>query len=73
MLRVVKALLCCATKPGDTVMDPFAGSGSTLLAAEELGCKFLGVDISENYRNIWASRAAAQRTRTTAHEPEACL
>lgn len=63
-MHVVGALLRCANVPGDIVLDPFAGSGSTLLAAEALGCNFLGSDISDKYRSVWAARAEAQRART---------
>lgn len=33
-------------KPGDTVLDPFAGSGTTLVEANELGINAIGIDIS---------------------------
>lgn len=34
-------------RPGDTVLDPFAGSGTTLVQALELGINSIGIDISE--------------------------
>ena len=37
------------TDEGDTVLDPFAGSGSTLAATHELGRNGIGIDISEEY------------------------
>jgi DNA modification methylase len=39
------------TKPGDIVLDPFAGSGTTLLAALKLKRRAIGIDISKNYLN----------------------
>ena len=33
------------SKPGDTVLDPFAGSGSSLLAAKKLGRNYVGVEV----------------------------
>lgn len=41
--------------PGDTVLDPFCGSGTTLVQANELGLNAIGVDISEF--NTWISNA----------------
>ena len=37
------------TQPGDVVLDPFAGSGSTLAAARDLGRRAVGVDVSAAY------------------------
>ena len=34
-------------KPGDTILDPFAGSGTTIVQANELGMNAIGVDISQ--------------------------
>lgn len=37
------------TEPGDTVLDPFMGSGTTALAARGLGRRYEGVELSEDY------------------------
>ena len=37
------------TDPGDVVLDPFAGSGTTLAAAKELGRNSVGIDICEEF------------------------
>ena len=34
---------------GDTVLDPFAGTGTTLLAAQELGRKSIGFELNPEY------------------------
>ncbi len=41
---------------GDTVLDPFLGSGSTLIASSLLHRKGIGVDIDENYCNLAKNR-----------------
>jgi len=46
---VLKNLIEVFTDPGDVVIDPVAGSGVTLLAAEQLGRKAYGFEIKREY------------------------
>jgi DNA modification methylase len=48
-------ILARIVRPGFVVVDPFAGSGSILVAAKRLGCRVIGGDISE--RNTVISNA----------------
>lgn len=51
-LPLLKELLSASTLPGDFVLDPCCGSGSTLLAAKQLKMKCLGIEIDERAYNI---------------------
>lgn len=46
---VLERIIRVASKPGDVVLDPFAGSGTTLAAAKKLGRRYLGIELSEQY------------------------
>ena len=54
--KLVERLIQIYTKPGDIVLDPFMGAGSTLLAAQEFGCQAIGFDISQEYVNLARKR-----------------
>ena len=47
-------LACCP--PDGLVFDPYAGSGTTLLAAKVLGRDYLGIDVAETYKEVAMAR-----------------
>lgn len=51
-----------ASNPGDVVLDPFSGSGTTCAVAKRLGRRYIGIELSANY-------AARSRARLEAVEP----
>ena len=48
------------SNPGDIVLDPFAGSGTTLKAAKELNRRFIGIEINSGYVEICKKRIAQE-------------
>jgi len=46
---LLKRIIAVSSNPGDCVLDPFLGSGTTAAAAYQLGRKHVGVEISEKY------------------------
>ena len=48
-LGVLDRILRASSNPGDVVLDPFNGSGTTVVAAALLGRKYVGIDQSEEY------------------------
>lgn len=50
---LIRKFVLASSKRGDLVIDPFSGSGTTLVVAEQLGRRWLGCDINLNYHE-WA-------------------
>lgn len=63
-LPLMKELVSLFTQPGDTVLDPFMGSGTTGAACLALGRRFIGIEKDAEYYEI-----ARQRIRDVARQP----
>ena len=48
-LELVQRCLACGCRPGGTVLDPFVGSGTTMLGALESGSPAIGIDLKKEY------------------------
>mgnify|MGYP000428985670 CR=1 FL=1 len=55
-VELCRRLIQIYTKKGDLVIDPFVGSGSTLVACKELGRRGVGIDINEKFVKIARKR-----------------
>lgn len=48
---LLERIICAASRPGDTILDPFAGSGTTLAVAQKTGRDWIGVELNETTIN----------------------
>lgn len=51
--ELLRKIILASSNPNDLVIDPFSGSGTTVVVAEQLGRKWMGCDLSHEY-NEWA-------------------
>ena len=51
--ELLRKIILVSSNEGDTILDPFTGSGTTQVCAEQLKRKWMGCDISSNYLD-WA-------------------
>ena len=58
-IKLMKHLITLVTPNGGTVLDPFAGSGTTLIAAKQLGYTYIGIERETEYVELAQARLAA--------------
>jgi|SRR3990167_4060810 len=55
-ISLIGALMEVSSNPNDLILDPFLGSGTTAVAAKQLGRNYIGIEISEKYCKIAEDR-----------------
>lgn len=58
--ELARRCILAGSAPGDTVLDPFNGAGTTGMVAMQHGRKYLGVDLNPGYAEITAKRWASE-------------
>ena len=59
--EMLRYLIAKSSAPGELVLDPFAGSGTTCRAARDLGRRYLGIEIDPRYAEIARRRLGTSK------------
>ncbi len=54
--KLIAKIVLASSSPGDVVLDPFLGSGTTSVVAKKLGRKYVGIELEEAYCCLAAKR-----------------
>jgi len=72
-VRVISQLIALLTQPGDTVLDPFVGSGTTAVTAWQQGRRYIGIDIHPEYCDYarqWLAHLSGRNDTFSAREEQ---
>ncbi len=61
--ELVRRMILAGCRPGGTILDPFVGSGTTIVVAEELGYTGIGIDLNSDYLEMAKQRILEARTK----------
>ena len=60
-LDLLKRIILSTSNKGDTILDPFNGSGTTGVIAKELGRKYIGIDLEQDFLELTIRRAGLNK------------
>ena len=60
-IQLLLRIILSSTNPGDVILDPFAGSGTTLVVSEQLDRKSIGIELDAHNVDLIQSRLAEKR------------
>ena len=60
-IAILKPIIETFSKPGDLILDPFAGSGSTCVAAQQIGRAYIGIELDPTHYETASSRVSSER------------
>jgi site-specific DNA-methyltransferase (adenine-specific) len=72
-INVLNRIILASSNPGDIVLDPFNGSGTTVVAAAMLNRQYVGIDQSEEYVGFARKRLESMLTHTSGAAPATSL
>ena len=67
-IALMSYLITLGSREGDTILDPFAGSGTTCIAARILSRHYLGIEINPEYADIAKARIKLHQEQTKIEE-----
>ena len=62
--KLIAKLILASSNPGDLVLDPFLGSGTTSVVAKKLGRHYIGIEQQEEYALLAEKRLQLADTNT---------
>jgi DNA modification methylase len=65
--ELIEPCILASSRPGDRILDPFAGIGTTGMCAEQLGRSFIGIELNPDYSTLARERREANHKEVT-HE-----
>ena len=68
-LAIMRRIIEASSNEGDTIIEPFAGTGTACVAAAELGRHFIGIELNPEYVAIAEARIAAALRRPSLWRP----